>query len=176
MTLSPAPGLTRDGVNGIASVTTPAMPCRCQPKTLPTEEYRNGYSIAGCCEGVKEQRTSSSHPHLHGAISCQRRYTCHRATRRRHTRIGMAVIGEHVATMLASHTCTVLSSAAGGDALAIGRPGHRLTQRRNGRDRCSMLPPVLASHTCTVLSQLPEAMRLPSGDQATAFTLSEWPR
>src|SRR6266571_1535453 len=27
-----------------------------------------------------------------------------------------------------------------------------------------------ASHTCTVLSQLPEAMRLPSGDHATAYT------
>ena len=32
-----------------------------------------------------------------------------------------------------------------------------------------------AFHTCTVLSQEPEAMYFPSGDQATAFTESEWP-
>ncbi len=33
-----------------------------------------------------------------------------------------------------------------------------------------------ARHTCTVLSALPEARRVPSGDQATVHTGSEWPR
>ena len=32
-----------------------------------------------------------------------------------------------------------------------------------------------ACHTCTFLSELPEAMRVPSGDQAAAHTTSEWP-
>ncbi len=30
-------------------------------------------------------------------------------------------------------------------------------------------------HNCTVKSLLAEAMRVPSGDQATAFTRLEWP-
>src|SRR5947199_211897 len=39
-----------------------------------------------------------------------------------------------------------------------------------------MCLPVFAFHTCTVSSVLAEAMRLPSGDQATPFTLFVWPR
>ena len=35
---------------------------------------------------------------------------------------------------------------------------------------------VVASHTCTVRSILPEAMRLPSGDHATASTALACPR
>ena len=35
--------------------------------------------------------------------------------------------------------------------------------------------PVSASHSRTVLSQLPEAMRVPSGLNATLFTASVWP-
>ena len=91
--------------------TTPAMPCRCQPKTLPTEEYRNGYSIAGCCEGVKGQRTSSSHPHLHGAIKTARGdiLAIGRPGDGIHG-VGMAVIGVHVATIAGIPHLYVLSS------------------------------------------------------------------
>ena len=42
---------------------------------------------------------------------------------------------------------------------------------RHGRSR----PWVAASHTFTVLSLLPEAMRLPSAENATLLTLSVWP-
>lgn len=41
---------------------------------------------------------------------------------------------------------------------------------------CALVPRYPATHIWTVSSLLPEAMRLPSGDQATALTTSEWPR
>ena len=88
MTLSPAPGLTRDGVNGIASVTTPAMPCRCQPKTLPTEEYRNGYSIRWLlrrCQGAENIIKPPTPARCHQ--DCQRRSACSRATGRRRAQV-----------------------------------------------------------------------------------------
>ena len=35
--------------------------------------------------------------------------------------------------------------------------------------------PVATFHTCTVKSVLPEAIRVLSGDQASAVTMLEWP-
>src|SRR5579885_2368733 len=39
-----------------------------------------------------------------------------------------------------------------------------------------MVLPVAVFHSCTVLSKPPEAIRLPSGDQASERTLLVWPR
>jgi hypothetical protein len=54
---------------------------------------------------------------------------------------------------------------------------HAVTEEKEGeRERPSLWEltnrpgPHTALHTCTVLSSLPEAMRLPSGDHATAST------
>ena len=73
--------------------------------------------------------------------------------------------------MAASHSRTVLSSAAGGDARAVGAERH--TGHRVGVAGQRLRRPVgrwSASHSRTVLSSPPEAMRVPSGLNATLDT------
>ena len=76
----------------------------------------------------------------------------------------------------ASHSRTVLSATAGGDALAVGAERHAVHRSRCGRSaagrRVGRWP---ASHSRTVLSPLPEAIRVPSGLNATLYTAPVWP-
>ena len=70
----------------------------------------------------------------------------------------------------ASHTRTVLSPLRGGDAFAVGAERHAGHEVRVALEGEPTGWPVAASHTRTVLSTLPEAMRLPSGLNATLVT------
>ena len=67
----------------------------------------------------------------------------------------------------ASHSRTVLSSAAGGEALAVGAERHA-GHRRVAVERAPIGWPVAASHSRTVLSPLPEASRVPVGAERHA--------
>ena len=66
--------------------------------------------------------------------------------------------------------------AAGGEPGAVGAERHAGHRARCGRSAAGRSGwPVAASHSRTVLSSLPEAMRVPSGLNATLDTASVWP-
>ena len=67
-------------------------------------------------------------------------------------------------------------AAAGDDALAVGAKRHAGHRVRCGRSAAAPMGwPVSASHSRTVLSSLPETMRVPSGLNATLYTVPVWP-
>ena len=84
-------------------------------------------------------------------------------------RVGVA--GERIAEGLAGVGVPQphrVVGAAGGDALAVGAERHAEHRVGVAGQRAAPIGwPVAASHSRTVLSSLPEAMRLPSGLNAT---------
>src|SRR5215831_9527774 len=116
--------------------------------------------------------TGAPIPHLHRVIFAPRSkvFPIRRPGHRPHT-VGMAAVSQGLlASGAVPHPHRVIE-AGRGDARAVRGPGHRLHSTAMAaidQDPFALV----ASHTCTVLSLPAEAMRVPSGDHATASTRS----